>query len=66
MWTCVSISEAVNTLIAGGRVDDGFYSWGGSIKLRQPARWRKARRRKQLARLLSRRHVGDGWWVYKT
>lgn len=67
MWTQITVAEAVTILIAGGKVDDGFIRWGGTIQLRCPAHWRKARRRKELAHKLSHSwNLGDGLWVYRT
>ena len=34
MWTQITVAEAVAILVTGGKVDDGFYQWGGTIKLR--------------------------------
>lgn len=65
MWVQITVSEAVKILVSGGKVDDGFYHWGGSLKLRNPASWRKSRRHHQLERKLRRIGVGDGWWYYK-
>jgi len=65
MWRQISISEAAAILIAGGKVDNGFYQWAGTIKLRHPEHWRKARKRKELIRTLANKWVhGDGWWIY--
>ena len=64
MWTQISVREAVNILVAGGKVDEGFAKWGGTLKLRHPNHWRKARHRKALARRMSHT-LADGWWVYK-
>lgn len=66
MWMQITAVEAANILLSGGKVDDGFYRWGGTLKLRNPQRWHKARKRKELIRKLSTRWgVGDGWWVYR-
>ena len=66
MWTQITVAEAVAILVTGGKVDDGFYQWGGTIKLRRPASWKKARRRKELARKLTHSWTcGDGLWVYR-
>ena len=65
MWKQVSISEAASILLAGGHVDAGFYQWAGTLELRYPWRWRKARKRRELERKLAGRwNQGDGWWVY--
>ena len=64
MWVQIPVTEAADILISGGKVDDGFYRWGGTLKLSHPERWRKARKRKELIRKLSTRWgVGDGWWI---
>lgn len=66
MWIQISVDEAVSILLAGGKVDDGFYRWAGSLQLRNPRRWRKARKRHELSRKLSGSwNSGDGWWVYR-
>lgn len=66
MWTQITIDEAVRILLSGGKVNDGFYNWHSSIKLRYPWRWRKARKRKELARKLRGSWaIGDGLWVCK-
>ena len=66
MWEQISVAEAATILIAGGKVDDGFYKWAGSLELTHPERWRKARKRKALARRLAGAwNTGDGWWVYR-
>lgn len=66
MWTQISVTEAANILLSGGKVDDGLCRWGGTLKLRNPQRWRKSRKRKELIRKLSNHWgVGDGWWVYR-
>lgn len=66
MWKQVSVAEAATILLAGGKVDDGFYHWGGTLQLRCPSRWYKARKRKELIRKLSGVWLtGDGWWVYR-
>lgn len=66
MWEQISISEAARILLAGGKVDDGFYKWGGTLQLTHPEQWRKSRKRKALTRRLAGRwNHGDGWWVYR-
>lgn len=67
MWIQISVTEAVAILLAGGTVDNGFFQWGGTLKLRCPAHWRKSRKRKNLARKLAGEwNKGcDGWWVYR-
>lgn len=65
MWKQISYEQAASILAAGGRIDDGFYSWAGSLELVYPWRWRKARKLKQLQRKLRRTLVSpDGWWYY--
>lgn len=66
MWVQISVTEAADILISGGKVDDGFYRWGGTLKLRHPEHWRKSRKRKALKRKLAGRwNCGDGWWVHR-
>ena len=36
MWIQISAKEAVNILVAGGKVDEGFYRWAGGMKLIHP------------------------------
>lgn len=66
MWKQITAEEAAKILLAGGKVDNGFYQWGGTIQLRDPQRWRKARKHKSLIRKLKGvwNHGCDGWWIY--
>lgn len=64
MWIQISAKEAANILVAGGKVDEGFYRWAGGMKLVHPNYWRKARNRKALARRMAHTQA-DGWWVYR-
>lgn len=66
MWEQISVTEAVNILLAGGKVDEGFHRWGGTMKLHHPEHWRKARKRRELTRKLSGPwNRGDGLWAYR-
>ena len=64
MWIQISARDAAKILVAGGKVDEGFYRWVGSIKLIHPNHWRKARNRKALTRRMTHTPA-DGWWVYR-
>ena len=67
MWVQISAEEACRILLTGGKTDAGFYRWGGTLTLRCPAQWRKARKRKSLLRKLKGKWYSDcdGWWVYR-
>lgn len=65
MWKQITEDEAVEILVMGGKVDNGFDLWGGTLQLMHPAHYRKARKRKELKRDMKRYNTGrDGWWVY--